>query len=329
MLNAHAQSFTLHGRVLDADNKPIEFASVSVLSQGKLTLTSSEGKFSMSLLSSDSVSVKFSMIGYKTKSKVLIKPRGKQTLLVTMYPNDNTLETVEVTGQKIQSGLIQNLKKEDLSNINSAANSNTVEKLIQLQSGVSTHSEFSSQYNVRGGSFDENSIYINGNEIYRPFLIKSGQQEGLSAISPYMVENIDFSNGGFTPKYGDKMSSVLDITYKKPEKFESIVSASLMSADAYIGIGNKKYSWTNSIRYNNNRFLLNPLETSGEYKPNFTDYQTYFSYSPNAKWSFDIIGNHNNSHYNFYPETRETKFGTLDNVKSFKVYFDGQENDIF
>lgn len=329
VLNAHAQSFTLHGRVLDADNKPIEFASVSVLSQGKLTLTSSKGNFSMSLLSSDSITVKFSMIGYKTKSKVLLKPKGKQTLLVVMYPSDNTLGTIEVTGQKIQSGLIQNLKKEDLSNINSAANSNTVEKLIQLQSGVSTHSEFSSQYNVRGGSFDENSIYINGNEIYRPFLIKSGQQEGLSAISPYMVENIDFSNGGFTPKYGDKMSSVLDITYKKPEKFESIVSASLMSADAYIGFGNKKYSWTNSIRYNNNRFLLNSLETSGEYKPNFTDYQTYFSYSPNAKWSFDIIGNYNNSHYNFYPETRETKFGTLDNVKSFKVYFDGQENDIF
>ena len=329
VLNAHAQSFTLHGRVLDADNKPIEFASVSVLSQGKLALTSSKGEFSISLSSADSVSVKFSMIGYKTKTKVLIRPRGKQTLLVTMYPSDNTLETVEVTGQKIQSGLTQNLKKEDLSNINSAANSNTVEKLIQLQSGVSTHNEFSSQYNVRGGSFDENSIYINGNEIYRPFLIKSGQQEGLSAISPYMVENIDFSNGGFTPKYGDKMSSVLDITYKKPKKFESIVSASLMSADAYIGFGNNKYSWTNSIRYNNNRFLLNSLETSGEYKPNFTDYQTYFSYSPNAKWSFDIIGNYNNSHYNFYPETRETKFGTFDNVKSFKVYFDGQENDIF
>ncbi len=246
-----------------------------------------------------------------------------------MYPSDNTLETVQVAGQKIQSGLLLNLKKTDLQNLNSGANSNTVEKLVQLQSGVSTHSEFSSQYNVRGGSFDENSIYINGNEIYRPFLIKSGQQEGLSVISPYMVENIDFSNGGFTAKYGDKMSSVLDITYKKPEKFESVVSASLMSADAYIGFGNKKFSWTNSFRYNNNRFLLNSLETSGEYRPNFTDYQTYFSYRPNSKWSFDIIGNYNSNHYNFYPKTRETTFGTMDNVKSFNVYFDGQENDIF
>ena len=329
VLNIDAQSFLLHGRVLDADNKPIEFASVSVLNQGKLALTSSKGEFSISLFSADSVRVKFSMIGYKTKTKVLIKPRGKQTLLVIMYPSDNTLETVQVTGQKIQSGLLQNLKKTDLQNLNSGANSNTVEKLVQLQSGVSTHSEFSSQYNVRGGSFDENSIYINGNEIYRPFLIKSGQQEGLSAISPYMVENIDFSNGGFTAKYGDKMSSVLDITYKKPEKFESVVSASLMSADAYIGFGNKKFSWTNSFRYNNNRFLLNSLETSGEYRPNFTDYQTYFSYRPNSKWSFDIIGNYNSNHYNFYPKTRETTFGTMDNVKSFNVYFDGQENDIF
>ena len=329
VLNIDAQSFLLHGRVLDADNKPIEFASVSVLNQGKFALTSSKGEFSISLFSADSVRVKFSMIGYKTKTKVLIKPRGKQTLLVIMYPSDNTLETVQVTGQKIQSGLLQNLKKTDLQNLNSGANSNTVEKLVQLQSGVSTHSEFSSQYNVRGGSFDENSIYINGNEIYRPFLIKSGQQEGLSAISPYMVENIDFSNGGFTAKYGDKMSSVLDITYKKPEKFESVVSASLMSADAYIGFGNKKFSWTNSFRYNNNRFLLNSLETSGEYRPNFTDYQTYFSYRPNSKWSFDIIGNYNSNHYNFYPKTRETTFGTMDNVKSFNVYFDGQENDIF
>ena len=329
VLNIDAQSFLLHGRVLDADNKPIEFASVSVLSQGKFTLTSSKGEFSISLFSTDSINVKFSMIGYKTKTKTLIKPKGKQTLLVIMYPSDNTLETVQVTGQKIQSGLLQNLKKTDLQNLNSGANSNTVEKLVQLQSGVSTHSEFSSQYNVRGGSFDENSIYINGNEIYRPFLIKSGQQEGLSVISPYMVENIDFSNGGFTAKYGDKMSSVLDITYKKPEKFESVVSASLMSADAYIGFGNKKFSWTNSFRYNNNRFLLNSLETSGEYRPNFTDYQTYFSYRPNSKWSFDIIGNYNSNHYNFYPKTRETTFGTMDNVKSFNVYFDGQENDIF
>ena len=329
VLNIDAQSFLLHGRVLDAANKPIEFASVSVLNQGKFALTSSKGEFSMSLFSADSINVKFSMIGYKTKTKTLIKPKGKQTLLVIMYPSDNTLETVQVTGQKIQSGLLQNLKKTDLQNLNSGANSNTVEKLVQLQSGVSTHSEFSSQYNVRGGSFDENSIYINGNEIYRPFLIKSGQQEGLSAISPYMVENIDFSNGGFTAKYGDKMSSVLDITYKKPEKFESVVSASLMSADAYIGFGNKKFSWTNSFRYNNNRFLLNSLETSGEYRPNFTDYQTYFSYRPNSKWSFDIIGNYNSNHYNFYPKTRETTFGTMDNVKSFNVYFDGQENDIF
>ena len=329
VLNINAQSFTLHGRVIDAANNPIEFASVSVVSQGKFTLTSSKGEFSISLFSTDSINVKFSMIGYKTKTKTLIKPKGKQTLLVIMYPSDNTLGTVQVTGQKIQSGLLQNLKKTDLQNLNSGANSNTVEKLVQLQSGVSTHSEFSSQYNVRGGSFDENSIYINGNEIYRPFLIKSGQQEGLSVISPYMVENIDFSNGGFTAKYGDKMSSVLDITYKKPEKFESVVSASLMSADAYIGFGNKKFSWTNSFRYNNNRFLLNSLETSGEYRPNFTDYQTYFSYRPNSKWSFDIIGNYNSNHYNFYPKTRETTFGTMDNVKSFNVYFDGQENDIF
>ena len=132
---------------------------------------------------------------------------------------------------------------------------------------MSTHNELSSQYNVRGGAFDENSVYINGNEVYRPYLVRSGQQEGLSVINPYMVDKIDFSTGGFAAKYGDKMSSALDIIYKKPKDFEAKISASLMSADAYVGIGNSKFSWSNSIRYKSTHNLLGTLETTGEYRP--------------------------------------------------------------
>ena len=321
-----AQSVSLHGKITDINGKPIEFASIS--SQGKITFSSLKGEFSMTLQSADSVVVKFSMIGYKTKTRILRRPKGTQRLMVTLLEEENTLETVDVKGQRIQTGQNQQLRKEDLKQIN-AANGNGVERFVQLQAGVSTHSELSSQYNVRGGAFDENSVYINGNEVYRPFLVRSGQQEGLSVINPHMVDNIDFSTGGFAAKYGDRMSSSLDITYKQPKHFEATVAASLMSADVYIGFGHQNFSWTNSFRYKSTANLLGSLETSGEYKPKFLDYQTYLHYAPNQRWTVDIIGNINQNRFDFYPESRETSFGTSQNVKSFRVYFDGQEKDLF
>ncbi|MBQ2179043.1 MAG: TonB-dependent receptor plug domain-containing protein, partial [Prevotella sp.] len=206
---------------------------------------------------------------------------------------------------------------------------NAVEELIQQQAGVSTHNELSSQYNVRGGSFDENSVYINQVEVYRPLLISSGQQEGLSIINPDMVEKIGFSTGGFEAKYGDKMSSALDITYRRIKGFEASVTGSLLGASGFVGFGNSRFSMSHGIRYKTTRYLLGSLETTGEYKPNFIDYQTYISYKPNKRWTIDFIGNISENHYDFEPEDRETKFGTLADVKSFKVYFDGQEKDVF
>ena len=326
VLHMQAQSFMLHGTVLDSSGKPLEFATIS--SQGKVTFSSLKGTFSLTLQSADSVVVKFSSIGFKTKTRILRKPKGTQKLMITLTESQNTLGTIDVSGQKIQTGQNQQLKQEDLDNVR-AANGNSVEKLVQLQAGVSTHNELSSQYNVRGGAFDENSVYINGNEVYRPYLVRSGQQEGLSVINPYMVDKIDFSTGGFAAKYGDKMSSALDIIYKKPKDFEAKISASLMSADAYVGIGNSKFSWSNSIRYKSTHNLLGTLETTGEYKPRFMDYQTYLSYTPNDRWTIDVIGNINLNNYNFLPVSRETSFGTSQNVKSFRVYFDGQEKDVF
>lgn len=325
---AQAQSFTLQGRVVDESGSPVEFASVSCLKQGKMTMTSLKGEYSLQLHSADSVEVRFSMVGYKTKIRVLRRPRGKQTLQVVLYSNDNELGEVTVTGTRIQSGQTQELKKEHLKNLPSVSG-NAVEELIQSQAGVSTHSELSSQYNVRGGSFDENSVYINNVEVYRPFLVRSGQQEGISVINPDMVEKIEFSTGGYEARYGDKMSSALNITYKRPKPFEASVSASLLGASAYVGVSNKKVSWSNGLRYKTTRNLLGSLDTKGEYKPTFIDYQTYFTYTPNERWDINFLGNMSNNHYNFSPEDRETNFGTMENVKSFRVYFDGQEKDVF
>ena len=325
---AQAQSFTLQGRVVDESGSPVEFASVSCLKQGKMTMTSLKGEYSLQLHSADSVEVRFSMVGYKIKIRVLRRPRGKQTLQVVLYSNDNELGEVTVTGTRIQSGQTQELKKEHLKNLPSVSG-NAVEELIQSQAGVSTHSELSSQYNVRGGSFDENSVYINNVEVYRPFLVRSGQQEGISVINPDMVEKIEFSTGGYEARYGDKMSSALNITYKRPKPFEASVSASLLGASAYVGVSNKKVSWSNGLRYKTTRNLLGSLDTKGEYKPTFIDYQTYFTYTPNERWDINFLGNISNNHYNFSPEDRETNFGTMENVKSFRVYFDGQEKDVF
>ncbi len=328
-----AQDFTLQGKVIDDENNPVELVTVSVASQGKVAFTSLKGEFSLNLHSSDSVAVKFSMVGYKTKTRVLRKPRGKQTLQVVLYPN-NVLSEVNVTAEKIQSDQTQELKVKDMKAAPSV-NGNAVEGLIQQQAGVSTHSELSSQYNVRGGAFDENSVYINHVEVYRPFLVRSGQQEGLSVINPYMVDKIGFSTGGYAAKYGDKMSSALDITYKtlkakgKKPVMEGSVAASLLGADTYIGLGTRKLSWLNSVRYKTTSYLLGSLETKGEYKPNYLDYQTYLSYQPNKRWKIDFIGNISDNHYNFEPSDRETTFGTMENVKNFRVYFDGQEKDRF
>ena len=327
LCSLQAQEFTLTGRVVDSHDSPIELASVSCLSQGKATMTDLKGHFSISLRSADSVAVKFSMIGYKSKTRILRRPRGKQTLRITLLPMD-ALSEVVVTEKRRQTTATEQLDIKNLKD-NPSASGNAVEELIQQQAGVSSHNELSSQYNVRGGSFDENSVYINNVEIYRPLLIRSGQQEGLSIINPDMVESIGFSSGGFEAKYGDKMSSALDITYRRPTRSELSASLSLLGGTAFAAVGNKRLSMSHAVRYKTNRYLLGSLETKGEYCPNYLDYQTFISYRPDSLWTIDFLGNISENHYNFLPTDRETSFGTMEDVKSFKVYFDGQEKDVF
>ena len=323
----YAQSFTLSGVVSDEDGNGIELATVSCLEQGAVTVANLKGEYSLNLKSADSVVVKFSMIGFQTRTRVLRRPKGKQRLLVTLHPMES-LDEVVVTEKRRQTTGTDQLDTKNLRNSPSTTG-NAVEELVQQQAGVSTHNELSSQYNVRGGSFDENSVYINGTEIYRPLLIRSGQQEGLSVINSDMVEKIGFSSGGFEAKYGDKMSSALDIQYRKPTRLEGNVQVSLLGASVFMGYGNKKFSMSHGVRYKTNRYLLGSLETKGEYRPNFLDYQTYITWSPNKRWDLEVIGNISENHYNFKPSDRETSFGTMKNVKSFKVYFDGQEKDVF
>ena len=324
---ALADGFTLKGKVVDEESNALELVTVSCLAQGKVTMTNLKGEFSIDLQSADSVEVRFSMVGYGVRKRVFRRPKGKMNVQIVMYPMES-LQEITVTERRRQTGQTGQLDIKDIKQAPSTTG-NAVEELIQQQAGVSSHNELSSQYNVRGGSFDENSVYINNVEVYRPLLISSGQQEGLSIINPDMVEKIGFSTGGFEAKYGDKMSSALDITYRRVRGVEASATASLLGASGYLGVGNKKFSMSHGLRYKTTRYLLGSLETTGEYNPNFIDYQTYISYTPNKRWTVDFIGNISENHYNFEPEDRETSFGTLADVKSFKVYFDGQEKDLF
>ena len=326
-LNITADDFTLKGKVIDEEGNALELVTISCAAQGKVTMSNLKGEFSISLNTADSVEVKFTMVGYGVRKRVFRRPKGKMTVQIVMHPAA-TLNEITVTQRRRQTSQMEQLNTKDLKGTPSTTG-NTVEELIQQQAGVSSHNELSSQYNVRGGSFDENSVYINQVEVYRPLLISSGQQEGLSVINPNMVEKVGFSTGGFDAKYGDKMSSVLDISYRRVKGFEANATASLLGASGFLGYGNSKFSMSHGLRYKTNKYLLGSLETTGEYNPKFIDYQSYISYKPSKRWSIDFIGNISDNHYNFKPDSRETSFGTMADIKQFKVYFDGEEKDRF
>ena len=325
-LSSFAQTFTLKGKVTDDEGNALELATVSCLEQAAVTMTNLQGEFKITLRSADSVVVKFSMVGFNPRTRVLRNPKNTQTIQIQLHSME--LSGVTITERRRQTEQMEQLDIQNIKGVPSASG-NAVEELIQQQAGVSTHNELSSQYNVRGGSFDENFVYINNVEVYRPLLIRSGQQEGLSIINPDMIEKVGFSSGGFAARYGDKMSSALDITYRRPKAFEATATASLLGASAFVGMSNKKFSMSHGLRYKTNRYLLGSLETTGEYRPNQLDYQTYITYEPNKRWTLEFLGNISENHYNFKPKDRETSFGTMEDTKSFTVYFDGQEKDIF
>ncbi len=318
----------LKGTVTDQNQETIPFVMIRVEGQNVATTADINGKYKISFHTADSVAVVYQLIGFKKRRRVLRNPTGNLTLNIVMQDESTQMEEVVIRDLQRQLGQTETLNTRELKRLPSTTG-NAVEELVATQAGVSSHNELSSQYNVRGGSFDENFVYINGVEVYRPMLISSGQQEGLSVINSDMVDKVEFSAGGFEAKYGDKMSSVLDITYRKPKGWEGSLQASLLGANAYAGYGNKKVSFSNGFRYKTNQYLLGSLQTKGEYSPSFLDYQAYLSWSPSKRWAFDAIGYISNNNYKFQPASRETRFGTMEDVKSFRVYFDGQEKDLF
>ena len=325
----NAQTRTrIYGVVKDVAGEGLELATVRLLGSSSMTMTNLKGQYNIYCNTGDSVTVVFSQLGYQTRKKTLIAFGDSVRVDVTLPPYSQTDEAAVVKGMGIQSGSMVRLNTKN-NDFAPSASGNAVEELVATQAGVSTHNELSSQYNVRGGSFDENCVYLNGVEVYRPMLVRSGEQEGLSIINSDMVDKISFSTGGFEARYGDKMSSVLDITYKRPEKFEAKLNGSILGGSAYIGWGNKHFSFMSSVRYKPTKYHLGSTDTEGEYDPKFLDYQAYLSWRPSKRWTIDVIGNISDNEYNFIPKNRVTNFGTIDNPRTFVVYFDGQEKDYF
>ena len=323
-----ADNVRISGRVVDSEDKPVEFATVRVAGTAVGTNTNLKGDYSLSVAAKDTVEMVYSCIGFKTVQHKLINPKGELTLNIRLYPMDTDLREVEVIGYRQSSNGMQTFDTESFK-LSPDVSGGSVEAMITTMPGVNSSNEMSSQYSVRGGSFDENSVYINGVELYRPQLVRSGQQEGLSVINPDMVGNLKFSSGGFPARYADKMSSALDITYREPEAFEGAVSASLMGASATVGTNSGKFSQLSGVRFKKNNSLLSTMDTKGEYDPTFFDFQTNVSYKPNDHWTVNFLGNIALNHFNFKPQDRETTFGTSEDAKSFKVYFDGEEKDKF
>lgn len=319
----------IRGKVVSMDGGPLVNVNVFIPGKQTGTISDSKGAFSLSYEGSFPVEVSFSLVGYVTRSVALNSfPDGPLT--IQMEENPQLLEGIQVTGKRTISPHSQKIDPEFVRQLPSAAGAG-IEALVRSQMGVTSNNELSSQYRVRGGNFDENLVYVNGQEVYRPFLLHSGQQEGLSFVNPDLVESVEFSAGGFSAAYGDKMSSVLDITYKQPDSFGGSFSGGMLGGTAHVeGVAFKnKVTWVTGVRYKTNRYLLGSLDEKGDYNPEYTDIQTYVTYQPAPRLKFEALGNYSNNRYRFIPHDRETTFGTISEVKRLKIFFEGAETDRF
>lgn len=327
-VSATAAPVKLQGLVTDENNEPMEFVSVHISGTALGATTGLDGRYQLNLPAADTVKVVFSCIGYEDSRRTLLKPEGEVTVNVKMQPKSYELNGLEVTDIQRQTGQLMRIDP-GTSRLAPSASGNGVENLLGTMAGVTSGNEMSSQYNVRGGTYDENLVYINGIEVYRPQLVSSGQQEGLSIINPDMVGAVSFSTGGFPARYGDKMSSVLDITYREPESFEGAASLSLMGGSLTLGTSSSRFTQIHGVRYKSNASLLSSMDDKGEYDPRFFDYQTNMTFKFNNKFKASFLGNIAVNNYKFIPHNRTTTFGTSTDAKQFKVYFDGGEKDRF
>lgn len=333
--SVYARTMRVYGYVTDADNRGIELVNVAAQSeQGLLqgTTTNKNGYYTLSVDETDSIALVFSMVGYVTTVQHIIGNQDVININVSLPTDEQWIEEVEVRGIKHTSGTMDQIDA-GTTRLMPDATGGSIESILITFSGVNQNNELSSQYNVRGGSFDENEVYVNGIEIHRPLLIRSGQQEGLSFVNPNMVQNLSFSAGGFDAQYGDKMSSVLDITYKRPDRFEGSLSASLLGANVYIGHGDSVFSQMHGIRYKTSAYLLGAMPTTGNYQPNYVDYQTYLSgrmvKKNGSEWTMSFLGNVSLNDYRFQPDSLSESFGSYQDAKSLNIWYEGQEKDRF
>jgi len=322
----------VYGYVVDQDNIGIELVNVAMINTDKPigTSTNKNGFYELVLDEADTVLLQFSMIGYTTVQQRIIDLREVLNVNVQLLTDEQLLDEIEVRGIKHTQGTMDRIDA-STTRVMPDATGGSIESLLITFAGVSQTNELSSQYNVRGGSFDENSVYVNGIEVHRPLLIRSGQQEGLSFVNPEMVENVHFSAGGYSAQFGDKMSSVLDITYKRPTAFEASISASLLGAQVYVGHGDSTYSMMHGLRYKTSKYMLGGLATAGNYEPTYLDYQTYITWkikNPNRPWQMAFLANVSQNDYKFTPDSLSESFGGQD-AKNLTIYYDGKEKDKF
>ena len=317
---------TIFGRIKSQEGKNIEQAGVAILGQAGGVTTDMNGKYSLDIPADKELTIVFSCIGYNAEQlKVKVSNGEKKQIDRTLISKIHNLKEVEIEDVESRKSELQTINPKNATLIPSS--SGGIEALIKTLPGVSSKNELSSQYSVRGGNFDENLVYVNDVEIYRPFLVSSGEQEGLSFVNTDMVSSVAFSAGGFESKYGDKMSSVLDITYKKPTQFAGSFTGSLQGGSVHVeGTALKdKLTYLIGVRQKSNQYILSSLDTKGDYKPSFTDIQTYIDYTINKKWDIAFLGDYSRNVFKFVPSNRQTTFGTIQEALQLTVYFQGQQ----
>jgi hypothetical protein len=324
-----AQQVKVTGIVSDPSGLPVELATVRVKGSINGTFTDEKGKYMLSVNTRDSLRLIFSCLGYNTTQVNLPTPESDVVLDVRMRTETYELEGVTITANTIQTNTMEKINTRQMRLSVDATGGSIESRIITAGFGVSSSNELSSQYSVRGGNYNENMVYVNDIEVYRPLLIRNGQQEGMSFINPDLTESVRFSSGGFDARYGDKMSSVLDVSYKTPGKLEGGVTGSLLGGNVYLGSTTGKFTQITGFRYKRGTTLLKTLDTKGDYNPSVMDLQTYMNYVFTPKLSLSFMGNLSDNTYDFNPSTRETSFGTSKMPRRFTVYFDGQERDRF
>lgn len=324
---SQGKNVIIQGYVSDKGKNPISFANIKVENTSFGGFSDINGWYRIPIKTiEDSITINYSSIGYRSISK-RYKVKKLMNINILLDEYSVALNEVSVNANTLKKIQTQNIDNKSLLNISTPNNS--VESVVSTLSGVSQRDELSSQYNVRGGSFDENLIYINGFNIYRPIMVRSSQQEGLSMINPDLVDNLKFSAGGFSVDYDDKASSVLDIRYKSPDDTEGSLYASLMEQRFYLGGKINNLSYLAGSRFKKINNILKTLDTKAEYNPTYFDTQIYLKYKITPQCNIDFITTLNRTKYVFIPRIRETSFGTLENSKKLKVYFDGGEKDYF